>query len=176
METSKPKTIAALLKELETAAAKAFAWLKQEFTVIKKEAAIAVVVVERAKQVLESPVAQGVIHFVDDLIGSDVPEEVAKIAELALAKTLALLTGLQLTPVIVNNPDQLKSWILEMLSIVKKRTDKDVVYSTLAADIYREIIAANSDGQVTFAEAVSIVEDAYKEWKKSQSVSNGDNQ
>lgn len=167
------KTLAQIFKELEADFQHALEWLKKEFANVPKEVQVAIVVVEKIKSILTSPVAQGTINVLDFLTKSGIPSEVAEVAELACSKSLALLTSIELTPAIINNPNQLESWVLEMLGRLKKVNTKDTIYSTVGADVLREIMAAQSKGTISFGTAVGILEDGYKEYKK---LKNGNTQ
>lgn len=146
---------------------KAWAWLKTAFTYIEQDAdKIAITITTEVKSLLASGVVTAIADFIDAEFKTQLGTEVVALLNSFVPKALAVELAIQGLPANPTPND------LQVFSdaVVKAFTGlspqgKTKLYTTLAAQVFGLIeTEVNKKEPVTFAELVSLVEQAYQDY------------
>lgn len=156
---------------------KVWEWIKIEIERVGKFLSdhvvpVAVEVTNTVKAAIDSG-AVGLIETVADaLTKSSVPTEIVGLIKLVIPKVLAFELAIKGLP---TNPTEqdIIDFEQRVLDAFGVHFQKDKVYSTLTAQIILEVKALMGDGKITFAEAVGLAEDIYKDYKQDTAADQG---
>jgi len=123
---------------------------------------IIVGIVSKVKTAIESQSATVVADVLDVLFKSQIPTEILGVVKLALVKAMAYLAAVEL-PTDFNNEEALKTWLTNVLAILKVKPNKSEIFSTIFAHLLMEVRAFTSNGVApTFAQAIAFGEEEYQ--------------
>lgn len=146
-------------------------WIENIFENAQKDLLkAAVIVTQYIKPILDSPVSSVVLSIADAVTKSQIPTEIADDVKKAIPVFLAeetLLTSItpDMTEQQVN--DIMEKMVQQWPNIPDQK--KAEIYTTLSAKIYILIIQLSKGEKITFGEAASLVESAYKTWLNASS-------
>lgn len=146
-------------------------WIENIFENAQKDLLkAAVIVTQYIKPILDSPVSSVVLSIADAVTKSQIPTEIADDVKKAIPVFLAeetLLTSItpDMTEQQVN--DIMEKMVQQWPNISDQK--KAEIYTTLSAKIYILIIQLSKGEKITFGEAASLVESAYKTWLNASS-------
>lgn len=150
---------------------KIWAWLKKAFKHIKTDVdKVAISITENIKQVLDSGTVGFLAEFIDKELHSHVGLEVVGILKLQIPKILAVELAIQGLPDNATEQDILdfENRILEAFGLHRQ---KDKFYTVFASQVYQNIKAlVDSDNQVSFAQAVQLIEKCYQDYLKDKEL------
>lgn len=126
---------------------------------------VAIVITNVVKNALSSNTAQ----FLVDLTKTNLDNEILAIAN----KNLAILLGDEILLQGVKDAtttDEIQAVFQKVLDSFGTMTDsqKEKLYTSLAADVYKLYLEVKSGQKITFGEAALLVESAYQEWLSTQ--------
>lgn len=152
---------------------KIISWFAKAGKTIEHDAAkLAVIITEALKTGVGEKCLDIVGYIVDYLTKSGVgTEDVAKL-KLILPNLMSIALGLEAPPDQAT-PEQLTAWGEAVLKALGINSDASKLYTTLAADLAKDIqtkIYANQGKPLTFAQWVAIVEDAFQDYQSHQEI------
>lgn len=150
---------------------KIWTWLKKAFKHIKDDAdKVAISITQNIKEALDSGLVGFLADIIDKEFHSHVATDVVGVLKLQIPRILAAELAVQGLP---DNPTEqdildFENRILEAFGI---HSQKSKLYTVLASQVYQNIKAlVDSDNQISFAEAVKLIEKCYQDYLKDEEM------
>ena len=146
-------------------------WFRRTFKHVKYDVdKIAISVTQAIKTAADSPISQVIATSIDTALHSHLAEDALAVIKVAAIRALAVELALQGVP---DNPseDDILNFEKEVYKAIagKDPQAQSKLWTSFAASLYSIIKEALNEGNdLTFAEIVAIVEDAYQAYKKAQ--------